>query len=196
MIDPYSGGVVGVSEDFASTTSNLTRFDVGLGVLAYTERFYIGGSFKHLTRPDVTFTALGDNDNRLFMRSSFHVGNVFYVGEEKFRRSRLYVSPNVLYINQGKFNQIMGGVNVGKGLLYGGAYFRHAFQNSSAFIALMGVRKGIVQVGYSYDFNIAKINTAAGAHELSLILDFGNTSDAKAYEQRRKWAECPAIFRQ
>ncbi|MBP7535093.1 MAG: PorP/SprF family type IX secretion system membrane protein [Chitinophagales bacterium] len=196
MIDPLTGEAIIPSGEDLPLRETLHRPDFGAGILAYNEKFYIGASVKHVSRPNLSFTTVADSDNRLPVRSSIHAGYTFYVGAEKFMKSRFYVMPNILLINQGKFNQINAGVYAGKGIIFGGLQFRHTMQNPDAFITTIGVRKDIVQVGYSYDFTVSNLNTNAGAHEISVMLDFGNTQAVRDARKRKKTAECPALFGQ
>lgn len=196
MIDPLTGEAIIPSGEDLPLRETLHRPDFGAGVLAYNSKLYIGASFKHVSRPDLSFTTVADSDNRLPVRSSFHAGYTFYVGPEKFRKSRFYVMPNLLFSNQGKFNQVNAGVYGGKGIIFGGLQFRHTTQTPDAFITTIGIRKDIVQVGYSYDFTVSKLNTNAGAHEISVMFDFGNTDAVRDAQKRKKSAECPALFGQ
>ncbi len=196
MIDPLSGEASIATEEELPLRTNLHRLDLGLGLMAYTPNFYIGASFKHITQPNLSFTSDNDPSNRLAVRSSFHLGKVFYMGPQILGKTKFYVSPNLLFINQGQFFQTNAGVYLGKGFIYGGMWYRHTISNSDALILLLGVKAGIVKVGYSYDFNVAAINTNAGTHELSLIIDWGNTKWASKKRRRSKEAECPEIFRQ
>lgn len=195
MINPLTGQAVIPTTESIPPSENIHRADFGFGVVAYSDKTYIGASVKHVTQPNLDFTSVADNDNRLKMRTSLHLGHTFYVGKEKFQKSRMYLSPNLLLVNQGRFNQATLGLFAGKSILYGGLQYRHTFRNSAAFITTLGVRAGIFQFGYSYDFNLARIQTNAGAHEFSLIIDFGNTEAAKNEMKRQKGAQCPTIFR-
>ena len=59
---------------------------------------------------------------------------------------------------------------------------------------MAGAKAGVFRFGYSYDVNIASIGTHAGAHEISLLLDFGKTKQAQQKKQSKRSMECPAIF--
>lgn len=194
MIDPRTGQPVLPSLDGMPENTSLHRFDLSLGGVAYSETFYIGAAFKHITRPSITFTNSADVDNNLSMRSLVHIGKVFYLGQIKTHKPRLYVSPNLLFVNQGNFNQISAGAYIGKGMLMGGLWFRHALRNSDSVIGLIGFKKDIFRIGYSFDIGVSGIGTSAGAHELSLLLDFGDNPYTKAAERQRQKRECPEMW--
>jgi len=198
MINPNTGTVSGVPTEFggAIPSSAIHRFDIGLGALAYTDKLYIGAAFKHITRPSLSFTDLEDDKNRLGVRSVLHAGYVWYLGPEYRDKPRFYISPNAMFINQDRFSQINLGSYVGKGKFYGGLWLRHAIGNFDALIALVGVKAGIFNIGYSYDFTISGLSTNAGSHELSLSLDFGKSRDAARKKANRDAAKCPEIFSQ
>ncbi len=124
----------------------------------------------------------------------FHVGKVFYLGQKNVHESQFYLSPNLLYVNQGKFNQINAGLYAGKNILQGGLWFRHTLKNSDAIIALLSVKLGMFKVGYSFDVNIGGIGTSASTHEISLIFDMGDNPDTRKAARNRRQVECPEIF--
>lgn len=195
MLDPTTGKPVIPTGEAIPEQLSIHRFDIGLGALIYNETFYAGASFKHITQPNVSFTnADNDPDNQVSLRSAFHIGNVFYLDSDKTFGNSFYISPNLLFATQGKFKQINVGSYIGKGVIFGGLWFRHTLQNSDALIALVGVKTGMLKIGYSYDFNIAGIGTQAGSHEISLILDLGDNPRTKKQAKNRKAVLCPEIF--
>mgnify|MGYP006252990403 CR=1 FL=1 len=196
MIDPQTGAISTSSTENLNQQNTIRRLDFGGGLVAYTPTFYMGASFKHITRQNVSFTDLNDLENRLAIRSVFHVGKVFYFGKPKDPRSgpSMYASPNFLFINQGRFLQLNGGIYLGKGALFSGFWFRHTVGNSDALIFLLGVKAGVTRIAYSYDFNLTPIGTNAGSHELSLIVDWGQTDYAKNKAKRKQSGQCPEIF--
>ncbi len=197
MINPLTGEPDLVSTQVAPDRTALYKLDFSLGVAAYTDKFYIGAAFKHVTSPELSFyNENTDAANVLKMRVTFHVGRVFYFSrKDVLGRSRFYVNPNIAFTNQGKFNQFNANLQFGKGAIFGGVGIKHAISNMDAFTALVGVRSGAFRIGYSYDFNLAALATNAGAHEVSLTLDFGQTRYAERQRRRNSSAKCPETFR-
>jgi len=197
MINPLTGEADIPSTQLAPDRTALYKLDFSLGVAAYTDKFYIGAAFKHVTNPELSFyNENTDADNTLKMRITFHAGRVFYFsGEDVFGRSRFYINPNIAFSNQGKFNQLNANLQFGKGVIFGGLGIKHVISNMDAFTTLIGVRSGAFRIGYSYDFNLASLATNAGAHEVSLTLDFGKTRYAEQQRRRHSSAKCPETFR-
>ncbi|MBK6890992.1 MAG: PorP/SprF family type IX secretion system membrane protein [Sphingobacteriales bacterium] len=197
MINPTNGqGTLPTGEIYPDQHNVLRRFDINMGILAFTDRFYGGASFKHITQPGLSFTGNTDADNRLNLRSAFHLGNVWYFGPTIVGKTRAYISPNIAFITQGRFAQVNVGAYLGKGFLFGGAMFRHTTHNSSAAILMVGVKAGIFKAAYSYDASLMGIGAPASAHELSLSLDFGNTSAYRYNKRSKQQMDCPVIFKQ
>jgi type IX secretion system PorP/SprF family membrane protein len=194
MIDPTTGKPIIPTGESSPENLAVHRLDIGLGALIYNETFYAGASFKHVTQPNVSFYDNDDSENNVSLRSMVHIGKVFYLDTKKTFGNSFYISPNLLFVTQGKFKQINAGTYIGKGIIYGGLWLRHTLSNSDAIIALIGVKSGTLKIGYSYDFNIAGLNTSAGSHELSFLLDLGDNPRTKKQEKSRKATQCPEIF--
>ncbi len=193
MIDPVTGNPISVSTDMP-TASSISRFDASLGVVAYTRKLYIGAAVKHITRPDMNFGDSNDAANRLGMRTAFHAGYVFTELDDRLQENPFYFSPNILFVNQNKFYQINAGASMGKGALFGGMWFRHVVGNADAVIVQLGVKAGMMRIGYSYDLSVSKINTNAGAHEASIVIDLGQSWYSDKNRKRKQSYECPAVF--
>ncbi len=174
--------------------ASTSYFDVSSGILFYTQNFYFGASAKNLTTPSINYTGSNDLGNNLDLKFGAQIGGVLYLGPSHYSGERFYISPNLLFEIQGPFKQINGGIYAGKKRMYGGFFLRHTINNTDALIALIGVKSGIFKFGYSYDFTISGLNTAAGAHELSVTIDFGESPYLKKKIRQRGAAECPVIF--
>ena len=61
---------------------------------------------------------------------------------------------------------------------------------------MVGVKAGIFKAAYSYDASLMGIGAPASAHELSLSLDFGNTSAYRYNKRSKQQMDCPVIFKQ
>ncbi len=197
MIDPNS--VTGTNdlptgESALITTSN-TKLDVGAGFVLYNQGFYAGASFKHLTQPTFEYTGNDDTDNKLSILSSVHIGKAFYLNDPFFDKDRWSVVPNLLATVQGKNKQVNAGAYVGYGYIFGGLWMRHTIKNADALITMIGFRKGIFRGAYSYDFDLGKVASAAGAHEVSLTFDLGNDPYNKRKARLRNQIDCPTMFK-
>jgi hypothetical protein len=66
--------------------------------------------------------------------------------------------------------------------------------NQDALIFTMGLYLANLNIGYSYDFNVSGLSTAAGgAHELSLIYEFVAKPVSRAVKKRNKLIPCPTF---
>ncbi|OWY25036.1 type IX secretion system membrane protein PorP/SprF [Sphingobacteriales bacterium UPWRP_1] len=194
MIDPTNGASTGSTAEQMPERTNIHRLDLGGGLAAYNSKFYLGASVKHVTTPSLAFTNSNDADNTLRIRSAFHAGWVFYMGKVIVDKPRFYISPNLMFINQGRHFQVNAGTYLGKGIFFGGLMLRHTIRNADALILLAGIKAGVVRVGYSYDISIAPIGTGASAHEVSVLIDFGQRKGLDREMRRKKAGECPEIF--
>jgi len=96
------------------------------------------------------------------------------------------ISPNILYRNQGTFQQLNLGVYVNKGPLWTGVWYR----NGDAFIVLLGIQTDLVRLGYSYDVTTSQITLAtAGSHEISFAMNFKCKPPKKKY----RTISCPSF---
>jgi len=198
MIDPRYGFVYQTQEVRPNETKSFADFSAG--VLLFSSKIYGGLAVSHLTQPDEAFIVEGGS--QLPMKFTGHLGAMLPVGGTttyRYKQDRdegTYISPNVLYVQQGAFNQINVGIYVLHSPIVGGLWYRGSFNaynsfiSSDAFIALIGIQRGIFKFGYSYDITISKLsNATAGSHELSLGLQFG----CKPKKKRFRTISCPSF---
>lgn len=198
MIDPASA-VDNIGTNTAEQPlerTSLIRFDLGAGILIFSENLFAGISAKHLTTPNLSFTGNDDIDNELQMKISAHAGYSFKFGKTKvYGEEPFEIAPNVLFSYQGKFKQLNVGAWLGKNKIFGGLWVRHTLSNFDALIAMLGYRVDMFKIAYSYDQTISGIKTNAGAHELSVTIDLGNNDYYKRQQRLRDMGDCPALFK-
>jgi type IX secretion system PorP/SprF family membrane protein len=160
MIDDQKGFVYNTKEVPQTTKKEFADFDAG--VVLFTKRFYAGIAADHLTQPDEGFITT----SRLPVKLTANVGMVIPLKGDK---GNVSISPNILYQQQGNFNQLDAGMYVNYGPVIGGLWYR----SNDSFIALVGLHYGMFKFGYSYDITVSKLtNATAGSHELSITLMF------------------------
>lgn len=179
QIDPESGPVSPGGTPIPSTEvrpDDLTvnSFDLSTGMLLYSDVFYGGVTLKHLNTPRESFLDINDNlNNGLPLRVSLHTGAQFRLQPDNKGNSPAFLSPNLMYVRQGDFQQMNVGAYAGAAFVFGGLWYRTTFTNSDAAIFLVGVRKDIFKIGYSYDLTISGLaGQTGGSHEISLSLNF------------------------
>lgn len=202
QLDPITGSVdpsgnPNISNENRPEDLTTTVFDVGAGILAYTSRFYGGVSLQHLTTPDEGFfkenSGLVDG---LPLRTSIHAGAEFVVKEGNKRNPTSFVSPNILFAKQGDQGQINAGAYYNHGIVFAGGWYRYAFTNADAVIAVVGMQYDILKIGYSYDFTLgSSLPNSGGAHEISLVINFDNSESVRSKRRAERYNDCFKIFR-
>ena len=171
--------------------TNRLYFDVGVGGVYYNELFYIGTSVKHLTAPDIQFIESGKNESirGVPLRASAHAGAQFYVPSLNLKRRKAYIAPQIMYVHQGPFDQLLVGGHLDIGVLSLGAWFRHAVRNSDALVATFGYEQDFFRIDYSFDFTVSGLGNQGGAHEIGIIMTFDDKNNTIDYN------DCFEIFR-
>ncbi len=185
-IDPYYGFVRQTGEIPPGTQTN-THFDVSAGLLGFTERFYIGATFNHLTQPDESFF----KDSRLPMKITAQAGFTIPLGRKRlYTDLQNYLIPNIVYQLQGPYDQLTISTAFNRGPISGGLGLRTSTANPDAIVVLLGYAPDNFdwKIGYSYDITISSIaNNLGGAHELSLSYQF----PCRIKRKQNKAIKCP-----
>lgn len=194
QINPVSGffdefGVPNPTFEPRPADLGLSYFDLGAGLLFFSPKSYGGVAVQHLLQPSETFES--DNQSKRSIRLTAHGGSVIYTNE----RNNVFFSPNLLYSYQNRYHQIAGGMYFNYQFMYGGLWYRHTISNSDAVIFMVGVNKGPIRFGYSYDVTISKLaGSSGGAHELSLTIRPKGNDNSINPNNRAGLIECPAIL--
>lgn len=180
-----------VSGEIQPENLSANYLDISTGILVYNSIFYGGLSVKHLNRPDESILGINGNINSgLPVRFSIHTGAQLDMGGSRRGRA-LFLSPNLMYVRQGDFNQINAGAHLSFGSFFAGGWYRHTSSNGDAAIGLFGFQKDIFKIGYSYDFTISGLaGQTGGTHEFSLIINL----DANR-PRRVDYNDCFQMFR-
>ncbi len=185
-------GVANPSQELPAYQSH-NYFDVATGILLNSKYFYIGFAAKHINTPQeflVKSTADGSND--IPVSFNFQLGSEFQLAKSNKNKNKTFLSPNILLVKQQEFYQLNLGASLKHGIFLGGIWFRHNFTNSDAVIMVLGVQKGILKVGYSFDLPISMWNIqTGGAHEISLLFNLEN----KTATFKNRYNDCLSLFR-
>ncbi|MDA0728211.1 MAG: type IX secretion system membrane protein PorP/SprF [Bacteroidetes bacterium] len=185
MIDPRRGFIYETADTPRGGT--VKKVDFGAGLLAFTEKFYVGAAAVHLNEPNESLVV---GVSRLPMKITGHAGAKLPL-QRSVKGVEAWISPNVLYRLQGEFQQLNVGTYVSKGPLVGGVWYRGFFSenNHDALIVLVGVETPLMRFGYSYDITISDLTPATGgAHELSLSMKFQTAQRSKF-----RTVDCPTF---
>jgi type IX secretion system PorP/SprF family membrane protein len=193
QIDPFYGFVKPTNEipPGSANVLNSQNFDLTFGILGFTDNFYMGATFAHVTEPNEAFLS----NNSLPMKFTGQLGAVIPIG-----RKRLYndldnlLIPHAVFQSQGGAMQLTSGISFNRGLITGGLAYRQAMgalsSNPDAIVAIIGIAPNDMPwtFGYSYDYTISSLkNTLGGAHEISMSYQF----PCRAQRSRSRGIKCP-----
>lgn len=186
----------GISSE-GNTYSQKNYLDINAGLLYNSEKIWFGVAAKHLNKPNVS---LQSGSDPLPMDIGIHGGYRFNFksGENKTEskpvtkaqskpvpKPKNYIAVAFNYKHLQKYDQLDLGLYyylepITVGVWYRGIPFKNyssAFVNHESMALLIGcaIPKYNLRVGYSYDLTISslKINNTKGAHEISLVYEFG-----------------------
>lgn len=188
MIDPRRGFVYQTND--IQSGNAVSNVDFSAGMLGYTEVFYFGIAAHHLTEPNESLIGNQNDENaKLPMKITAHAGAMIPMntgGGSSYSKSKTYISPNILFRQQGTFTQLNMGLYIKSGALTYGVWYR----NKDAFIATVGLETDNFKLGYSYDVTLSKLGVASGgSHEVSLGLVF----PCKPKKKRYRTISCPSF---
>lgn len=198
VLDPLDGAI-GTSEEIPPASLNKRVFDVSAGLLLYSKKAYLGMSAIHLNSPDESLLGINEYLSAgLPMRLTFHGGWNFNVSGRNNIKEATFISPSLMYIHQGSFNQINGGAFVNFGSFFGGTWYRHTFSNADAVVVLAGVRYEAFRIGYSFDMTVSGLKATpggtGGTHEISLSYSLEDTKFYKNKRNSNKYSDCFKMF--
>ncbi len=176
-------GSIDPTAEIFNSTSATNFFDVGAGVLLYSENAWFGVSAFHLNQPN---QSLIGEQSTLPRKFSFHAGYKFFlsegtIGEGLFSRPQeRSIAPTAQYKFQGDFDQLDLGLYLTYEPIIFGVWYRglpvksvDGVSNNEAIVLLVGLtkknKKEIINIGYSYDVTLSNLGTqSGGAHEFSI----------------------------
>jgi type IX secretion system PorP/SprF family membrane protein len=168
-IDERRGFIYNTSE-----IQSVGNFDMAAGLSFSSDHFYAGAAVHHILEPNESFL---DGTSLLPRKYTVHAGGIIDIGS-KYDKDQAYISPNILFQQQGNFRQLNLGLYVKKGSLVGGLWYR----GNDSFIVLLGVEAGAARIGYSYDVTVSKLtNGSAGSHEVTVGWQFSCKPPSKKY---------------
>lgn len=191
MLDARRGIVSATAENIPSNgIYKMDPFmDLSAGIIGFNRQFYGGFAVNHINKPKQTW--LSDPKAFLERKYTAHVGMMIPL--ENVRYPERFFSPNILFQKQGNFMQFnIGGYYI-KDMFLAGVWFRQTSENFDALELLVGVRKGPLKIGYSYDITFSDARFGAvGSHEISLIMEF-EQNRGRRRSSTNKWRkiDCP-----
>ncbi len=176
MIDARRGFVWNTAETVPN--QNKVNADFSAGMLGYSKNYFFGFAAHHITQPDEGLLGV----SKLPAKFTGHAGAIIPL--EKGNES--YLSPNILFQAQQRFQQLNLGLYYVKGAFVAGLWYR----NQDAVIALVGIQNQFFKFGYSYDVTISKLSgNTAGSHEISLQVQL----ECRPKKKKYRTISCPSF---
>ena len=165
MIHPRRGFVLSTQDVINYAPVDI--FDFSAGILGYTDKFYVGFATHHLTEPSFSYIST-NNTSFLNRRYTAHAGTEISLNSKSlFSEEEKSLSPSVLFIKQGDFQQLNFGLYYRKGNYVLGAWYREG----DSFIVTAGMNTKLLRIGYSYDLTTSQLGVySGGSHEISIAL--------------------------
>ena len=168
-----------------------SQFDLSFGFLGYTNFLYFGLAVHHLLPLQKNFFRGSNKKIEKLWEPKWtaHVGGKITIIQKvnsEVNFGDIFLHPNLVFISQGKFHYLHEGFYFNFYPLTIGAWLRHNFKNVDAFIISCGVEYKIFKIGYSYDFNLTKLERTGGAHEVSLQIIIPCNTDKMENLHRNK----------
>lgn len=199
MINPYTGFYNNVNNPNPTTEPNPGKTatntgEFGAGLLFFTEKLYVGFAANNLLMHKESFSATADA--KAAMKFAFNFGAVLPIKHKKEMRYNIWLSPNVLFVNQGMAFQTQATFLAGISFVYFGLGYRNVIFNSDAVIGHLGFKKGKFRIGYSYDYTISKLmNKTGGTHELSFTFNWTGDDNSLNPKKNKGYVPCPDIIK-
>lgn len=199
MINPYTGFYNNIDQlnptgEPTPAKTSTDQGDMGAGMVFFTEKIYVGFAANNLLMRKQSVT--GNSEDALPMKFTVHFGANLPIKHKAEARYKVWLSPNLLFVNQGKAFQVDASFLTGISLVYFGLGARYSVYNADAVIGFLGFKKGKFRVGYSYDYTISKLaNKTGGSHELSFTFNWSGGDDNSLNPRKLKgYVPCPDIL--
>lgn len=165
MIDPIRGFVYSTANNTLNSSKN--GVDFSSGILAYSEKFFLGFSTHHFTEPK---QSIFSEEYKLERKYTVNIGCHFPIGyKSSIGEKNWILSPNIIFKKQGLNEQLNIGVYGEKGAYVLGFWYR----DNQTYAVLVGAKMGLIKIGYSYDINLSRLYLASsGSHEVSIQINF------------------------
>ena len=159
--------------EYKDTHQSKSQFDLAFGFVGYTSYLYFGLAAHHLLPLQKNFFRSANKNIEKIWEPKWtaHVGGKVTIRQKTSSDANfgdIFFHPNLIFISQGKFHYLHEGFYFNFYPLTIGAWLRHNFKNADAFIVTCGVEYKFFKIGYSYDFNLTKLERTGGTHEVSL----------------------------
>ena len=172
-----AGIINNISLESLNFQDRIGFLDLGIGILTYSNKFWVGTSIFNILEPNISFSDSDENISKLF---TLHGGYSFILTNSDRGMKNTLILPSINYRRMKKFSQLDIGSNVYFNPLTIGFYYRgipikkfNQIISHESIIFLSGLQYDNFNVSYSYDHSISKLkNFSGGSHEISLLFRF------------------------
>ncbi len=195
-IDPVLGGLTPggtplPSKENRPSELNSNYFDLGVGFLYYNPSFYTGISLDHINSPEDGFLENNQDYKGVPLRYSIQAGGVLVIEKNNKINKGSFISPNIIYVNQGGFSQINLSTYAFFDELMLGLGYRHSDSTGDALIISAGMRYELMRFTYSFDYTISELGIdQGGSHEIGVVINFD-----KGQRKKVNYDDCFELFR-
>lgn len=154
--------------------------DISSSILFNNEYSWVGITFRHLNKPNISLTQTGNLPLDVFftVHGKYYLPVLDNVNTWLANNSKIYLLTN--YMKQGPFNRLDAGIqyifddSISLGLTVGSNVVKNNNQSKSinSFSTFTGVQWKGYRFGYSFDFNTSELMNTGGIHEFSISYDF------------------------
>lgn len=164
--------------------------DFSAGFLFFSSKWYAGGAVSHLTQPEQNF--FSNENSRLPMAVTAQAG--FQILKD-YKTDPFVTNPVVVATMQKDFRQLMAGSYFRKSKIIAGVFAKYNFSELTDVSALAGLKKGWMTFAYSYDIALGSLQgQSGGAHEISIVVLFEQSSTKTATIRRKHALDCPGVL--
>ncbi|MDR2011181.1 MAG: type IX secretion system membrane protein PorP/SprF [Bacteroidales bacterium] len=192
MIHPLYGPIYSSYEHDNLSNDRRNYPDFSIGLIGFTEKTFLGFAVHHLTQPSISFLK-GSNDSELLRKYTVHFGTEFEINPRgsSLRRGDLKLSPQILFYQQGRFQQFNWGLYLSRKQLVVGLWARQNFSfHYDAVMMIIGFKQDNLRFAYSYDLTVSELSRSVlGAHEISAAFVFG----CRVKPKKIKSVNCPSF---
>lgn len=170
---------------------NKTYLDFGLGFKAMFRRLHAGFAVKHITNP-IYLIGSGSNFKK-DMLLNIHAGGYIPLTYNSIYRPDMFISPNIMFLQQGVHQQVHIGANIIKTPFLFGLHIRQNLGlNFDSFSLSVGFLQSSYNFVYSYDVSAPWMGIKvknSGSHEVTFLWKFQYNEKRKKYRA----IKCPEI---
>ena len=158
--------------NFISGATSLTVLDINMGMMGYTDKWYIGYSVAQLLENELAFGAMASEDPNKLEMHHFIITGTHIPLDAKYT-----LTPNLLvkYMLPAPVSFDLNAKMTYQDKLWGGLSYRY----NSAFVVMFGAKlNNMFRVGYSFDYSLTRLRQfTSGSHEIFLGLILNKKQD-------------------